>query len=299
MKQSTLTSEFTVSGKGLHTGLVITARFCPAAVNTGICIRRVDLPEQPAFEALADYVTQTRRGTVLENGNWRVSTVEHALSALYALGITNCLIEVNAPEVPILDGSAKPFVENILQVGITEQDANAKEWIVTEPISFTHKDCAMTITPAEQYEVAVDVNYPSPILHEQHAELTNLADYAAQISKARTFCFLREIEWLLRLGLIKGGDLENALVIYDKPISQRVMDKMTDKLNQPRLDASKLGYLSPLLYENEPARHKLLDVIGDLALVGVRIRGRITATCPGHGFNTSCAKELRKLIAKN
>ena len=299
MKQHTLISDFTLSGKGLHTGLVITAHFCPAEENTGIRICRVDLPGKPAFEALADYVTQTRRGTVLENGAWRVSTIEHAMSALYALGITNCLVEVNAPEVPILDGSAKPFVENILRVGIKEQDAEAKEWIVSEPISYSHKGCTMTLRPEEQYEVAVDVNYPSPILHEQHAELNDLATYPEQIASARTFCFLREIEWLLRLGLIKGGDLENALVIYDKPISQRIMDKMTYKLNQPRLDASKLGYLSPLKYENEPARHKLLDVIGDLALVGVRIRGRIEAYCPGHGFNNSCAKQLRKLIIEN
>lgn len=299
MQQRTLTLDFTVSGKGLHTGMVITARFCPAAENTGIRICRVDLPGKPTFEALADYVTQTRRGTVLENGAWKVSTVEHALSALYALGVTNCLIEVNAPEVPILDGSAKPFVENILRVGITVQNADAKEWVVTEPVSFSHKNSRMTILPAEKYEVAVDVNYPSQILHEQHAELKDLVDYPEQIAQARTFCFLREIEWLLRLGLIKGGDLNNALVIYDKPISQRVMDKMTDKLQQPRLDASQLGYLSPLLYENEPARHKLLDVIGDMALLGVRIRGRIEATCPGHGFNTQCAKNLRKLIAEN
>ena len=296
MKQRTLISDFTVSGKGLHTGLVITAHFCPAEENTGIRICRVDLPDKPVHEAVADYVTQTRRGTVLENGSWRVSTVEHALSALYALGVTNCLIEVNAPEVPILDGSAKPFVENILRVGIREQAADAQEWVVTEPVSFSHKGCEMRILPAERYEVAVDVNYPSPILHEQHAELTDLAGYADEVAAARTFCFLREIEWLLRLGLIKGGDLNNALVIYDKPLSQRVLDKMTDKLGQPRLDASKLGYLSPLKYENEPARHKLLDVIGDLALVGIRIRGRIEAYCPGHGFNTACAKELRKQI---
>lgn len=285
-----------LSGKGLHTGLVITARFCPAEENSGIRICRVDLPEKPAFEALADYVTQTRRGTVLENGNWRVSTVEHALSALYALGITNCLIEVNAPEVPILDGSAKPFVEEILRVGIQEQAADAKEWIITEPLSFNHKGSEMRLIPAEQYEVAVDVNYPSPVLHEQHAEINNLADFPEQIAAARTFCFLREIEWLLRLGLIKGGDLNNALVIYDKPISQRVLDKMTDKLNQPHLDASKLGYLSPLKFDNEPARHKLLDVIGDLALIGVRIRGRVETYCPGHGFNTACAKQIRKII---
>ena len=296
MKQRTIISEFEVSGKGLHTGLVIMARFRPAAENTGIRICRIDLSDTPTFEALADYVTQTRRGTVLENGSWRVSTVEHALSALYALGITNCLIEVNAPEVPILDGSAKPFVEHILRVGIKQQNAEAKTWVVTEPISFSHKGSEMRVLPAERYEVAVDVNYPSPILHEQHAELTDLERYPAEVSEARTFCFLREIEWLLRLGLIKGGDLNNALVIYDKPISQRVLDKMCDKLNQPHLDASKLGYLSPLKYANEPARHKLLDVIGDLALVGVRIQGRIETYCPGHGFNTACAKALREKI---
>ena len=276
--------------------MVLTARFMPAAENTGIRISRVDLPEQPTHEALADYVTQTRRGTVLENGKWRVSTVEHALSALYALGVTNVLIEVNGPEMPILDGSAMPFVENILRVGTTEQNAPAKEWRVTEPISFEKGDCKMRLLPAEKYEVAVDVKYPSPILSEQHAELTDLSDFAAAIAPARTFCFLREIEWLLRLGLIKGGDLNNALVIYDKAISQRTLDTMCDKLGQPRLDATKLGYLSPLKYDNEPARHKLLDVIGDLALTGVRICGRIEAVCPGHGFNTACAKKLRFLV---
>ena len=300
MKQRTLISDFTVTGKGLHTGLEITTRFCPAEENFGIRICRVDLPGRPTYEALADYVTQTRRGTVLENGAWKVSTIEHAMSALYALGITNCLIETNAPEVPILDGSAQPFVENILRVGIQEQDAEAKEWVVTEPIAFdSGKGNTMTLSPAEQYEIGVEINFPSPILHIQQASLNCLDDYAAAIAPARTFCFLREIEWLLRLGLIKGGDLNNALVIYDKQLSQRVMDKLTDKLNQPRIDAAKLGYLSPLKYENEPARHKLLDVIGDLALTGVRIRGKIEATCPGHGFNTRCAKELRKLIAEN
>ena len=296
MKQRTLISDFEVSGKGLHTGLLLKARFSPAEENTGIRICRADLPEQPTHEALADYVTQTRRGTVLENGNWKVSTIEHALSALYALGVTNVLISVDGPEMPILDGSAMPFVENILRVGITEQNAPAKEWIVTEPVSFENGACTMELLPAERYEVAVDVIYPSPILSEQHAELTELGDYAAEIAPARTFCFLREIEWLLRLGLIKGGDLENALVIYDKAISQRMLNKLCDKLDQPRLDATKLGYLSELKYENEPARHKLLDVIGDLALTGVRIRGRINAVCPGHGFNTACAKKLRFLV---
>lgn len=300
MKQQTIKTDFTLSGKGLHTGIVITAHFCPAPENHGIRICRVDLPGQPTHSALACYVTQTSRGTVLENGKWKVSTVEHVLSALYALGITNCLIEVNAPEVPILDGSAKPIVEAVLQAGILMQEAEAEEWIVTEPLSFDNgKGCKMTITPCDQYEVVVNVDYPSPILHLQRAELTDLSSFPTEVAAARTFCFLREIKWLLRLGLIKGGDLNNALVIYDKLMSQRSLDSMTDKLHQPRLDASKLGYLSPLKYENEPARHKLLDVIGDMALIGKRIRGRIEATCPGHGFNTACAKQILQLIAEN
>ncbi len=297
MKQQTIKTDFTISGKGLHTGIVITAHFCPAPENYGIRICRVDLSDKPTHHALASYVTQTRRGTVLENGAWKVSTIEHIMSALYALRITNCLIEVNAPEVPILDGSAMPVVEAILNAGIRTQEAEAEEWIVTEPLSFDNgKGCKMTITPCDHYEVVVNVDYPSPILHLQHAELTDLTTYPAEIAAARTFCFLREIEWLLRLGLIKGGDLNNALVIYDKKISQRTLDKMTDKLHQPHIDAATLGYLSPLKYENEPARHKLMDVIGDLALIGKYIRGRVEATCPGHGFNTACAKQILEIL---
>ena len=297
MKQQTIKTDFTLSGKGLHTGIVITAHFCPAPENYGIRISRVDLSGEPTYEALALYVTQTRRGTVLENGKWKVSTVEHVLSALYALGVTNCLIEINAPEMPILDGSALPIVDAVLKAGILTQEAEAEEWVVKETMSFDNgKGCKMTISPCDRYEVAVDVDYPSPILHLQHAELTDLTTFPTEIASARTFCFLREIEWLLRLGLIKGGDLNNALVIYDKPLSQRTLDKMTDKLHQPHIDASQLGYLSPLKYENEPARHKLLDVIGDHALIGKRIRGRVEATCPGHGFNTACAKQILQQI---
>lgn len=293
MYQQTIGHSFTLSGKGLHTGLTINATFNPAEPNTGIRIRRVDLPSQPAYEALAQYVTQTTRGTVLENGAWRVSTVEHALSALYAMGITNCLIDLNAPEMPILDGSAQLFVEAITQAGVVQQDAEAKEWVVTEPLTFDNgKGSVMTITPSNQYELHVIVRYPSPILSEQSAQLTDLSTYPQEIAAARTFCFLREVKPLLQLGLIKGGDLQNALVIYDKPIWQCSMNRISKRLHQPLIDASKLGYLSPLKYENEPARHKLLDVIGDLALVGMRIRARIDVTCPGHGFNTSCAKQI-------
>ena len=297
MKQHTLKSSFTLTGKGLHTGMEIKARFWPAPVNTGIRLCRTDISGRPTFEALASYVTSTSRGTVVENGKWKVSTIEHAMSALYALGVTNCVIELNAPEMPILDGSAKPFVEAILATGVEEQSEEAKTWVVTEPLSFDNgKGCKLRIEPADQFEVEVLVDYPSPILSKQTATLTNLSDYAAEISKARTFCFLREIEWLLHLGLIKGGDLQNALVIYDKKISQWSMNRLSNKLGQPPIDASQLGYLSELHYENEPARHKLLDLIGDMALIGMRIQGRLVAECPGHGFNTSCAKQILENI---
>lgn len=282
-----------MTGKGLHTGLEIHTHFWPAPVNTGIRFCRTDISGCPTYEALASYVTATSRGTVIENGKWKVSTIEHIMSALYAFGITNCVIELDAPEVPILDGSAKLVVDELLRVGVEEQEAEAKTWVVTEPISFDNgKGCKMQILPSDKYEVEVHVDYPSPILSKQTAVLDDLALYADEVASARTFCFLREIEWLLHLGLIKGGDMQNALVIYDKQISQWSMNRLSDKLGQPRIDASQLGYLSPLHYDNEPARHKLLDLIGDMALLGVRIQGRIIATCPGHGFNTSCAKQL-------
>lgn len=300
MKQKTIKDSFTLSGKGLHTGLMIHARFLPSEQNTGIRICRVDLPGKPTYEALATYVKGTTRGTVLENGEWKVSTVEHALSALYAYGVTNCLIEVDAPEVPILDGSAVPYVEALERVGLVEQDAEAKEWIVTEPVIFdSGKGNKLIITPSDKYEVEVLVDFPSPVVRQQRAILSDLSSYGKDIAKARTFCFLREIKPLLALGLIKGGDLQNALVIYDKKIMQWRMNRLCRKLGCEPIDASKLGYLSELKYENEPARHKLLDIIGDLSLIGQRIRGRIYAERPGHGFNTACAKEIVERCTKD
>ncbi len=295
MKQATIRETLSFAGKGLHTGVEIHATLYPAPENTGIRICRTDMDGQPEYEALADYVTQTRRGTVLENGKWRVSTVEHLLSALYALGVTNCRIAVDAPEVPILDGSAKPYIEAIGRLGIETQEAEAKEWIVTEPVTFdSGKGNTLTILPADEYAAEVTIDFNSPVLPRQTAVLEHLSDYAEQISRARTFCFLREIELLLHLGLIKGGDMQNALVIYDKKVSQWSMNRMSDRLGQERIDASQLGYLTPLKYDNEPARHKLLDLIGDLALMGCRIRGRLVAEKPGHGFNTDCCKQLRQ-----
>ena len=301
MKQHTLKAPFSLEGKGLHTGLFIHANFRPAEENTGVRICRSDLDGRPTYEAIADYVTATERGTVLERGAWKVSTVEHALSALYAMGVDNCLIEVDAPEMPILDGSAKYYIQSIEHVGLQEQSAEQKLFVVTEPIEYiSERGNKMVILPCDHYEAGVTVAYDSGILREQSAEIKDLADYKRELSAARTFCFVREIEPLLRMGLIKGGDLQNALVIYETPMSQEGLDYMTDKLGQPRLDASKLGYLSPLNYPNEPARHKLLDLIGDMSLVGCRVQGKIAALRPGHTFNTQCAKRLRnKVVAEN
>ena len=300
MKQHTLNAAFSFESKGLHTGLHLHATFLPAAENTGIRICRTDLEGRPTYEAVADYVTATERGTVLERGAWKVSTVEHALSALYALGVDNCLIEVDGPEMPILDGSAKLYVKAIQEVGLQELDAEQKVFVVKEPIEYiSERGNKMQILPSDKYEVEVTITYPTGLLREQKAELYDLAEYTREISSARTFCFVREIEPLLRMGLIKGGDLQNALVIYETPMSQDGLDYMTDKLGQPRLDASKLGYLSPLNYQNEPARHKLLDIVGDMSLVGCRIQGKIVALRPGHTFNTQCAKQLRNKILAN
>ena len=300
MKQHTLKSSFSFESKGLHTGLYIHATFLPAEENTGIRICRTDLKGCPTYEAVADYVTATERGTVLERGEWKVSTVEHALSALYAMGVDNCLIQLDGPEMPILDGSAKFYVKAIQEVGLQEQKAEQKVYVVTDSIEYlSEHGNKILIVPSDKYEVEVTVAYPSSsFLHEQKAELYNLRDYAHEISSARTFCFVREIEPLLRMGLIKGGDLQNALVIYETPMSQEGLDYMTDKLGQPHINATKLGYLSPLNYLNEPARHKLLDIIGDLSLVGCRIQGKIIALRPGHTFNTQCAKRLRNKIYK-
>ena len=282
---------------GLHTGLHVTATFHPAPADTGVCLRRIDLPGQPCHQALADYVSGTERGTVLERGRWKISTVEHALSALYALGVDNCIIDVDAPEMPILDGSAKLFVREIQRVGLVEQDAEQQVYVVTDPIEYiSEHGNRMRIDPCDHYEVDVTIAFNSRLLREQHATLTRLDDYPREVAAARTFCFVREIEPLLRVGLIKGGDLKNALVIYETEMSQEGMDYFCDKMNKPHMDASKLGYLSPLNYLNEPARHKLLDVIGDLSLLGMHLQGKITAFKPGHTFNTQCVRRLRNQI---
>ena len=300
MKQKTLAASFSLEGKGLHTGLNIQLTFFPAEENTGICIRRVDLPEQPCFEATADLVCETQRGTVLQKGDWKVSTIEHALAALAAANIDNCLIEVNAPEFPIMDGSAKPFVDGIKSVGTVEQKADKELFVVRKRIDYTSPDgkSKIVLLPDDHFSVDVHISYPSPILSNQFASMETSSEFEQEIANARTFVFVREIEQLLAANLIKGGDLNNALVIYDQPVSQEKMDTIAQLMNQPSVNADTLGYLSELKYSNEPARHKLLDIIGDLKLIGKDRPGKVIAYCPGHQVNTEFAKTLRKQIKR-
>lgn len=299
--QKTIKQAFTLSGKGLHTGLDIVLTFQPAPENHGIKIKRVDIENQPIIDALAENVTHTVRGTVLQKGDVQVSTVEHALATLYAYGVDNCLLEVNAPEFPILDGSAKYYVEKIEEAGILDQEADKDYFVVTKKIEYTLPETGarITILPDDTFSVDVHIGFKSPVLGNQFASLDDLKDFAAEISHARTFVFVREIEPLLSMNLIKGGDLKNAIVIYDELISQEKMDELATKLHQESIDASKPAYLSgDLNFENEPARHKLLDVIGDLSLIGKPIKGKVIARYPGHKINTDLAKLIRKEIKK-
>lgn len=296
-KQRTIKECFALSGKGLHTGLSLTVEFCPAPENYGYKIQRVDVEGQPIIEALAENVTETQRGTVLSNGTERVSTVEHGLSALYASGIDNCLIKVNGPEFPILEGSAKLYVENIQRVGVIEQESEKEYLVVEEPIEYRDEKSGsvLRIEPADEFAVSVLVSFDSSSISNQHAELKQMEDFSTEIAAARTFVFVRDIEPLLAAGLIKGGDLDNSIVLYEREMSQERYDRIADAMNIPRMDAKKLGYINhrPLVWENEPARHKLLDVIGDLSLVGKPIKGHVTAYRPGHRVNNLLARMLR------
>ena len=301
-KQNTLKSAFSLSGKGLHTGLNIDITFNPAPDNHGIKFQRVDLEGQPIVAALAENVVETSRGTVIADGDAKVSTIEHIMSALYAMQVDNCLIQVNQPEVPILDGSAIRYVEEIEKVGLEEQKAEREYFVVKKKLEYKSADGVSTfqILPSDEFQVSVLVSYPSPILSNQYAQLFSLDDYKKEIAASRTFVFVREIEVLLKNNLIKGGDLDNAIVVYDQPMEQSQIDNLTSLLGMPSIQVSDLVYLQrrPLAYNNEPARHKLLDVIGDLALIGKPIKGHIIATCPGHTVNTDFAKKVFKRLKK-
>lgn len=302
-KQKTLNGSFSLFGKGLHTGLSLTVTFNPAPENYGYKIQRIDLPGEPIIDAVAENVTETTRGTVLTKGEARVSTVEHAMAALFALGIDNCLMQVNGPEFPILDGSAKYYVENIERIGLKEQNAEKDVFVIKSKIEIKDENTgnSIIILPDEKFSLNVLVHYESGILYNQYATLEDMEDFKEEIASSRTFVFVRELEPLLHLGLIKGGDLDNAIVIYEREMPQEKYDQLADVLGVPHMDAKKLGYLNhkPLVWNNEPARHKLLDIIGDLALIGKPLQGRIIATCPGHTINNKFARAMRKIIREH
>lgn len=300
MNQLTLKAPFTVKGRGLHSGLEIVATFQPAPDNHGIKFQRIDLDDTPVIDALAENVVDTTRGTVLGKKDVRISTVEHAMAALYASGIDNCLIQVNAPELPILDGSSIIYINEIERVGLEEQKADKDFYIIKQKTVLKDETTGSTITlyPDDHFSAQVMVEYNSPIIPNQFAMLDDLADFKTEAASARTFVFVREILPLLEHGLIKGGSLDNAIVIYDEPISQEQIENICTLTGQPKRMLDKLGYINDkaLKWDNEPARHKLMDVIGDIALVGRPIKGRVVAVRPGHGINNKFTRMLRKEV---
>lgn len=302
MKQRTLKSAFSVAGKGLHSGLNIEASFNPAPANHGIKFERIDLEGSPVIDALAENVVETTRGTVIACGEARVSTIEHALASLYAAGIDNCLIKVNAPELPILDGSAKEYADKIQEVGFEEQALEKNYYIVKQKIEMVDEQTGSSflILPDDNFSIDTMVEFKSPVLNNQFASLKNLDNFKEQISGCRTFVFVREIMPLVNANLIKGGDLDNAIVIYDSPLAQEELDKIADTMGVPHKNVSELGYInnSPLLFDNEPARHKLLDVLGDIALIGRPLKGHVIAIRPGHTINTTFAKKIRRELKR-
>ena len=300
MKQHTLASEVTLEGKGLHTGKNVTLTLKPAPENTGFIFVRIDLEGHPVIEADANYVSNTERGTVLEKKGVKIQTCEHILAALVGMDLDNVIIELNASEPPIMDGSAKYFVEAIEKAGIIEQEAERDEYIVREVISYVNEETGseITIIPADEYQITTMVDFGTKILGTQNAYMYNISEFKTDIANARTFSFLHELEMLLDLGLIKGGDLNNAIIYVDKEISSQTMDKLKKIFNKNEVAVKPNGVLDniTLHYSNEAARHKLLDVVGDLALVGTRIRGKVIANKPGHFTNTQFAKKLSKII---
>ena len=299
--QHTLQSSFSLSGKGLHTGLHLTVTLHPADEDHGYRIRRVDLEGQPEIVPLAENVIDTSRGTVVGTPDCRVSTIEHAMAALVAMGVDNCLIEVDGPEFPILDGSSVLYVREIQRVGLREQQAERRYLEVVEPFEYYDEisGSCLRVQPCDHFALDSTIVFPdSQFIQTQSAVLEHLSDFPEEIASARTFVFVREIEPLLHMGLIKGGDLSNALVIYERRVDQARLDKLSDSLGVKHLDANQLGYIQerPVTWENEPARHKLLDIIGDMALIGRPLKGRIIAIRPGHEANNKFARLVRSKL---
>lgn len=303
MKQKTLQNSFTLSGTGLHTGLDIVVTFNPAPEDHGYKIKRIDLEDQPVIDALADNVINTQRGTVLGKGSATVSTVEHGLAALYAMGIDNCLIEVNSSEFPILDGSSILYVQEINKAGVVEQKKDKDYYIVRKKIEISDLETGskLTMLPDDCFCINSYIEFDSQYIPNQSATMECMTNFETEIAPSRTFVFVREIQQLREAGLIKGGNLDNAIVIYERKLSQKELDDIADELHVPHHNADELGYLNhrKLSFPNEPARHKLLDIIGDMALIGKPIKGRLIATKPGHKINNQLARLIRKDIKLN
>lgn len=299
-KQQTLKEKVTLKGIGLHTGQISEITLCPAPINHWMKFRRIDLENKPYIPVEVQYVVDTSRGTVLENEGARVHTTEHLLSALVGLGIDNVLIELSGPEVPILDGSALPFVEAIEQAGIEEQNANKNYFIVEEAIHYTSQDRSIEIAalPLDDYRLTVMVDYNSNVIHSQHAQLHDFNLYKEKISPCRTFVFVHELEALFNAGLIKGGDIKNAVVIAEQALDEDSNKQLATLLGKQSIKIDKPGIVNeePLKFSNEPARHKLLDLIGDLALIGCPLKAHVLAARPGHYSNVEFAKVIKKKI---
>ncbi|NDW17571.1 UDP-3-O-[3-hydroxymyristoyl] N-acetylglucosamine deacetylase [Dysgonomonas sp. 216] len=297
--QKTLKQSFCLEGKGLHTGLVSKVTFHPAPENHGYQIRRIDLPDMPVINAVAENVVESSRCTIIEENGVSISSIEHAIAALYACEIDNCLIDVSATEFPALDGSSILYVSKIKEVGVQQQEAPRKYIDISKKktrVIDKGTGASLILVPGDSLQIKVEITYNSFLLRKQSAVLSNISDFAREFAASRTFVFMKDIKPLLDKGLIKGGNLDNAIVIHDTPIDQKDFDELADLTGAKQRDAKKIGYImnKPLLYPNEPARHKLLDLIGDLALAGGFIKGTIVAVCPGHKINSVFVKAIRK-----
>jgi UDP-3-O-[3-hydroxymyristoyl] N-acetylglucosamine deacetylase/3-hydroxyacyl-[acyl-carrier-protein] dehydratase len=301
--QQTLKGSVSLRGVGLHTGADVTMTMKPANPGHGIRFQRIDMPDKPVVKADVDYVVDTSRGTTIEYNGARVSTIEHTLAALVGLGIDNVLIEINGPEVPILDGSSKQFMDAIESAGIEEQEAKRIVYSIDSNIHYYDpvKKVDMLALPSNEYQVTALIDFNSPVLGTQHAALKHLGEFRNEIGPCRTFCFLHELEYLLDNNLIKGGDLSNAIVVVDKIVSQEELNRLAKIFNKQKIEVKQEGILNnvQLHFTNEPARHKLLDVIGDLALCGHAIKAHIIASRPGHASNVEFARKIKQYIKKN
>lgn len=303
IKQTTLQTEVSVSGVGLHTGKTANITIKPASDNFGIRFRRIDLKNKPEIKADLDNVIDVSRGTSIEENGGRVSTVEHVLAALAGMEVDNALIEIDGPEVPILDGSSDPFIEMLCKAGKKEQKAEREYFVLTENLTYEdpERKVEMLAVPSDEFRVTVMVDYNSPVLGTQHAALNKISEFKDEIAPCRTFVFLHELENLVKHNLIKGGDLDNAIVLVDRVVSQAELDKLATLLNKPRVEVKERGILNnlELHFQNEPARHKLLDIVGDFALICQPIKAHILAARPGHAANIEFAKKIKQLIKRD